>query len=194
MDCVQPEGHARREQRSHERRIERSDRVFENAMKMTPKIWLRVWLQHLHFLSSLCLRRRRTCLASAGRTSPPPTACPITTSSAFSWTETASGRARRTALASTKNGTWKVFRPADGLAHQAVLSLALDKRTGDMWVGTMGGLSRISAGRIRQLHSAEFRPEQRHRLRSRRAGRFRLDRNRRRSEPPQYPYRPMGAV
>ena len=35
-----------------------------------------------------------------------------------------------------------------GLAHQAVLSLALDKRTGDVWAGTMGGLSRISAGRI----------------------------------------------
>ena len=47
-----------------------------------------------------------------------------------------------------ENGTWKVFRPADGLAHQAVLSLALDKHTGDLWVGTMGGLSRISAGRI----------------------------------------------
>ena len=37
---------------------------------------------------------------------------------------------------------------ADGLAHRAVLSLALDKRTGDVWAGTMGGLSRISAGRI----------------------------------------------
>lgn len=47
-----------------------------------------------------------------------------------------------------ENGAWKVFRPADGLAHQAVLSLALDHRTGDLWVGTMGGLSRISAGRI----------------------------------------------
>src|SRR5208337_725618 len=47
-----------------------------------------------------------------------------------------------------ENGAWKVFRPADGLAHQAVLSLALDKRTGDIWAGTMGGLSRISAGRI----------------------------------------------
>src|SRR5208283_4090057 len=46
------------------------------------------------------------------------------------------------------NGAWKTFRPADGLAHQAVLSLALDKRTGDVWAGTMGGLSRISAGRI----------------------------------------------
>jgi ligand-binding sensor domain-containing protein len=41
-----------------------------------------------------------------------------------------------------------VFRPAEGLGHRAVLSLALDKRTGDVWAGTMGGLSRISAGRI----------------------------------------------
>ena len=45
-------------------------------------------------------------------------------------------------------GKWKVFHPSDGLAHQAVLSLALDKRTGDVWAATMGGLSRISAGRI----------------------------------------------
>jgi len=52
-----------------------------------------------------------------------------------------------------ENGVWKTFRPVEGareqsLAHQAVLSLALDKRTGDIWAGTMGGLSHISAGRI----------------------------------------------
>src|SRR6516164_9604910 len=47
-----------------------------------------------------------------------------------------------------ENGKWKAFTPADGLAHRAVLYLALDKRTGDVWAGTMGGLSRISAGRI----------------------------------------------
>ena len=47
-----------------------------------------------------------------------------------------------------ESGKWKVYRPADGLAHRAVLSLASDKRTGDLWVGTMGGLSRVSAGRI----------------------------------------------
>jgi ligand-binding sensor domain-containing protein len=46
------------------------------------------------------------------------------------------------------DGKWKIYRPADGLAHRVVLSLALDKHTGDLWVGTMGGLSRISAGRI----------------------------------------------
>ncbi len=86
--------------------------------------------------------------------------------------QTASGRAPKTGLALYENGKWQVFRPADGLAHRAVLSLALDKRTGDVWVGTMGGLSRISAGRIRHLHAAQFRLEQRRRLRRRRAGRI----------------------
>src|SRR5208337_4103764 len=47
-----------------------------------------------------------------------------------------------------ENGKWKVFTTKDGLAHRAVLTLALDKRTGDVWAGTMGGLSRISGGRI----------------------------------------------
>jgi ligand-binding sensor domain-containing protein len=51
-------------------------------------------------------------------------------------------------LAEYENGRWKTYTAADGLAHRAVLSLALDKRTGDVWAGTMGGLSRISAGRI----------------------------------------------
>src|SRR5579863_1087103 len=47
-----------------------------------------------------------------------------------------------------ENGVWKTYTTADGLAHRAVLSLALDARTGDVWAGTMGGLSRISGGRI----------------------------------------------
>jgi ligand-binding sensor domain-containing protein len=51
-------------------------------------------------------------------------------------------------LAVYDNHTWKTYTKADGLAHQAVLSLALDKNTGDVWAGTMGGLSRISSGRI----------------------------------------------
>src|SRR3954466_1197966 len=47
-----------------------------------------------------------------------------------------------------ENGTWKVLRPnseakEQSLAHRAVLSLALDKSSGDVWAGTMGGLSRI---------------------------------------------------
>lgn len=51
-------------------------------------------------------------------------------------------------LAEYADGKWKVYTVADGLAQQAVLSLALDKRTGDVWAGTVGGLSRISGGRI----------------------------------------------
>jgi ligand-binding sensor domain-containing protein len=47
-----------------------------------------------------------------------------------------------------ENGKFKIYRPAHGMAHQAVLSLALDKNTGDVWAGTMGGLNRISPGRI----------------------------------------------
>jgi len=51
-------------------------------------------------------------------------------------------------LALFENQHWKTYTTKDGLAHRAVLSLALDKRTGDVWAGTMGGLSRISGGRI----------------------------------------------
>jgi len=51
-------------------------------------------------------------------------------------------------LALFEDGKFKVFTPADGLAHRAVLSLAVDKRTHDLWIATMGGLSRYSAGRI----------------------------------------------
>ena len=51
-------------------------------------------------------------------------------------------------LAVYSNGAWKTYNTKDGLAHRAVLSLALDQRTGDVWAGTMGGLSHVSAGRI----------------------------------------------
>jgi ligand-binding sensor domain-containing protein len=51
-------------------------------------------------------------------------------------------------LALYENGKFRVFTPADGLAHRAVLSLGLDKKTHDLWIATMGGLSRYSGGRI----------------------------------------------
>ena len=51
-------------------------------------------------------------------------------------------------LALYEGGKWKCFTTADGLAHRAVLSLALDKQTHDLWIATMGGLSRYSAGRF----------------------------------------------
>ncbi len=40
----------------------------------------------------------------------------------------------------------RVFTPKDGLAHRAVMSVAVDKNTGDVWIGTFGGLSRYSGG------------------------------------------------
>ena len=43
----------------------------------------------------------------------------------------------------------KVFTPADGLAGQAVMSIAVDQQTGDVWVGTFGGLSRYSGGHFK---------------------------------------------
>src|SRR3954469_8063785 len=43
-----------------------------------------------------------------------------------------------------EKGRWKTLLPADGLGHRVVLSIAMDKRTGDIWAGTMSGLSRIS--------------------------------------------------
>jgi len=51
-------------------------------------------------------------------------------------------------LALFEHGKWKVFNTKDGLAHRAVLSVAADSRTGDVWIATMGGLSRYSAGRF----------------------------------------------
>jgi hypothetical protein len=47
-----------------------------------------------------------------------------------------------------ENGKWRVFRTADGLAHRAVLFVAPDPKTGDVWIATMGGLNRYSAGRF----------------------------------------------
>ena len=51
-------------------------------------------------------------------------------------------------LARYEGGKWTVLGPQDGLAHRAVLSVKVDKKTHDVWAATMGGLSRYSAGRF----------------------------------------------
>lgn len=51
-------------------------------------------------------------------------------------------------LALYRNGGWTVLRVEDGLPHRAVLSLDVSGQTGDLWVATMGGLARYSAGRF----------------------------------------------
>ncbi len=135
-----PNGPARRHQRSPERRAERPDRVPEDFMKRRSR-----------FCCWRCRRRsrrRRTCRVSAGRTSPRPNGLPddhvfsVCVDGDRVWAATENG------LGLYQNGKWRVFTPADGLAHRAVLFVAPDKRTGDVWVATMGGLSRYSAGRF----------------------------------------------
>lgn len=49
-------------------------------------------------------------------------------------------------LALLEDGNWKTFTTADGLAHNGVLSLDISPVTGDLWIATLGGLSRLSAG------------------------------------------------
>lgn len=46
------------------------------------------------------------------------------------------------------DGTFKRFGPEDGLSHKMAMCLAEDTNTGDLWVGTMRGLNRVSGGKI----------------------------------------------
>lgn len=59
-------------------------------------------------------------------------------------------------LALRRDGTWRIWSQEHGLGHRYVTSLALDPNTGDLWVATLAGLSRLSGGAMRnytQLNS-----------------------------------------
>ena len=59
-------------------------------------------------------------------------------------------------LALFENRKWKSFGVKDGLSFPAVLALAIDPATHDVWAATMRGLTHISAGRFKvytQLNS-----------------------------------------
>ncbi|MGQ8338593.1 hypothetical protein ACUNWD_18700 [Sunxiuqinia sp. A32] len=43
---------------------------------------------------------------------------------------------------------WTTYTTADGLAHNGVVAIDVSEQTGDVWLGTMGGLSRWSAGKF----------------------------------------------
>ena len=58
------------------------------------------------------------------------------------WAGTASG------LGLFEGGRWRKFGVAEGLPHRVVLSLDVNPGTGDLWIGTMAGLARLSAGRF----------------------------------------------
>lgn len=54
-------------------------------------------------------------------------------------------------LALYEHGRWRSWAETDGLPHRVVLALDVCPRTGDLWIGTMGGLARMSGGRLEAL-------------------------------------------
>ena len=54
-------------------------------------------------------------------------------------------------LAVYENGKWKTYTTKDGLAHNGVIAIDVSELTGDVWIGTMGGLTRWSAGKFQNF-------------------------------------------
>jgi ligand-binding sensor domain-containing protein len=51
-------------------------------------------------------------------------------------------------LAVYENGKWTTYTKEDGLAHNGVVSIDFSELTGDVWIGTLGGLNRWSGGKF----------------------------------------------
>lgn len=51
-------------------------------------------------------------------------------------------------LARWEDDRWAIYTHEDGLSHDMIMSLAEDDQTGDVWIATMGGLTRYSVGRF----------------------------------------------
>ncbi|MDY0098272.1 MAG: hypothetical protein RBR81_03655 [Bacteroidales bacterium] len=51
-------------------------------------------------------------------------------------------------LAVYEDGKWKTFTTDDGLAHNGIVSVDVSVITGDVWIGTLGGLNRWSGGKF----------------------------------------------
>lgn len=51
-------------------------------------------------------------------------------------------------LAVYEKGKWTTYTTKDGLAHNGVVSIDVSAVTGDIWIGTLGGLSRWSGGKF----------------------------------------------
>ena len=49
-------------------------------------------------------------------------------------------------LAVFEDGKWTTYTTKDGLAHNGVIAIDVNPLTGDVWLGTMGGLTRWSGG------------------------------------------------
>ena len=51
-------------------------------------------------------------------------------------------------LAVYEKGKWRTYTTKDGLAHNGVLAIDVSELTGDVWLGTMGGLTRWTTGKF----------------------------------------------
>ena len=51
-------------------------------------------------------------------------------------------------LAVYETGKWQTYTTKDGLAHNGIVSIDISELTGDVWIGTLGGLNRWSAGKF----------------------------------------------
>jgi len=51
-------------------------------------------------------------------------------------------------LAVYENDKWHTYTTKDGLAHNGVVSIDVSQLTGDVWIGTLGGLNRWSGGKF----------------------------------------------
>ena len=120
-----------------ERRTERPDRVPEDPMK-----------SRAYILASLTVGMRRRfgrfaatpghAALSAGRTSPPPRPAGQPCVQRAGGRRPHLGGNGERPRAVRRRQVEGVHDRADGLAHRAVLSLALDKRTGDVWAAHHG--------------------------------------------------------
>jgi len=54
-----------------------------------------------------------------------------------------------------RTGKWSVFTEKEGLAHRYVTSVARDSATGDLWIGTLRGLSRLTGATMRSFHQTD---------------------------------------
>lgn len=55
-------------------------------------------------------------------------------------------------LAVYNNGKWHSYTTKDGLPHNGIVSVDYSKTTGDVWIGTLGGLSRWSGGKFENFN------------------------------------------
>ncbi len=54
-------------------------------------------------------------------------------------------------MAIYEDGKWKTYTTKDGLSHNGVVSIDVSSVTGDVWIGTLGGLNRWSAGKFEKF-------------------------------------------